>query len=134
VQESKDYFHQCTRCGKWVCPEVCWNSKADLCEGCAPDLDEEMAAGKAQAMAQAAQEQLHEKARKTDYVKEVDMSPGGKAENKPLVCPNCGERIQGGKFCASCGQAIQQERFCPECGNKVGGNSKFCAGCGTKMP
>src|ERR1700733_10014159 len=29
VQEGKTYFRQCTRCGKWVCPQVCWNEKAN---------------------------------------------------------------------------------------------------------
>src|ERR1700731_1275829 len=23
VREGKENFHQCTRCGNWVCPEVC---------------------------------------------------------------------------------------------------------------
>lgn len=133
VEEAKHHFHQCTRCGKWVCPEVCWNAKADLCEECAPDFEEEMSAGRAHAMAQAAQEQLQEKARKTDYVKEVDMRPGAKTGNTQLVCSNCGERIQGGKFCSSCGQPVKMETFCPECGEKISGRSKFCAGCGTKL-
>src|SRR5438309_1473181 len=25
IDEAKGHFHQCTRCGSWVCPEVCWN-------------------------------------------------------------------------------------------------------------
>src|SRR5260370_30648368 len=49
VAECKTHFHQCTRCGKWVCPDVCWNAKAGLCEGCAPNFQEEMAAPHAQA-------------------------------------------------------------------------------------
>ncbi len=43
VEEGRKYFKQCTRCGKWVCPEVCWNEKRTLCEECAPDLQEEAA-------------------------------------------------------------------------------------------
>src|SRR5206468_958326 len=51
VAEGKEHFHQCTRCGMWVCPEVCWNAAASLCENCAPDYQEEFAASQAQAKA-----------------------------------------------------------------------------------
>ena len=44
VDEIAPIFKQCTRCGNWVCEPVCWNKTAGLCENCAPDLDEEMAA------------------------------------------------------------------------------------------
>ena len=37
VAEGKEHFHQCSRCGRWVCPEVCWNAAAGQCEECAPD-------------------------------------------------------------------------------------------------
>ena len=37
VEEGKEHFHQCSRCGRWVCPEVCWNASAGQCEECAPD-------------------------------------------------------------------------------------------------
>src|SRR5262245_19349703 len=48
VREISPLFKQCTRCGSWVCEPVCWNKKAGLCENCAPDLDEEIAAAQAQ--------------------------------------------------------------------------------------
>ena len=38
VAEAKAYFKQCSRCAKWVCPDVCWNAKAGLCEECAPPV------------------------------------------------------------------------------------------------
>ena len=44
IEEIRPKFHQCTRCGHWVCPEVCWNDARQLCEACAPDLAEEAAA------------------------------------------------------------------------------------------
>src|SRR5258708_4661601 len=53
VREGKEYFHQCTRCGKWVCPEVCWNAEASLCDACAPNFQEEFAASHARAKADA---------------------------------------------------------------------------------
>jgi len=133
VEEAKKHFHQCTRCGKWVCPDVCWNTNAGLCEGCAPDLEEEITASRAQAMAQAAQEQLQEKARKTDYVGDVDMGRNAKSATGQLNCPQCGERVRGGKFCASCGQPLKQEKFCSECGAQVPAGVKFCPECGGKM-
>ncbi|HEY2514584.1 MAG TPA: hypothetical protein VGI39_27155, partial [Polyangiaceae bacterium] len=42
VAEGKTHFHQCARCGKWVCPEVCWNGDAGMCDGCAPKFEQEM--------------------------------------------------------------------------------------------
>ena len=49
VAEISPTFKQCTRCGQWVCEPICWNGEAGLCEACAPDLDEEIAAAQAQA-------------------------------------------------------------------------------------
>src|SRR5436853_7882566 len=76
VEEAKAHFHQCTRCGKWVCPEVCWNAKANLCEGCAPNYEEEFAAQHASAKAEAARQQLYNRAQQTDYASQTDMSAG----------------------------------------------------------
>src|SRR5690349_17951225 len=76
VEEAKGYFKQCSRCGRWVCPEMCWNNKAGLCEQCAPDFEESFAASKANAMADAAHSQLYEKAGQTDYTSGVDMQAG----------------------------------------------------------
>jgi autotransporter translocation and assembly factor TamB len=63
VEEGKTHFHQCSRCGRWVCPEVCWNASAGQCEECAPDYQEELASAHARAKADATREQLNEKAR-----------------------------------------------------------------------
>jgi hypothetical protein len=76
VDEGKGHFRQCPRCGKWVCPEVCWNAAARQCEECAPDFREELASSQAQAKAEAARQQLYEKAQQTDYVSGIDMSAG----------------------------------------------------------
>src|SRR5438132_1885311 len=87
VEEAKAHFHQCTRCGKWVCPEVCWNAKANLCEGCAPNYEEEFAASHAQAKADAARDQLYEKARATDYASSTDLcaDAGSSSPNRDSV-------------------------------------------------
>ena len=120
VEAAKPFFKQCTRCGKWVCPEVCWNEARSLCEACAPDLAEEAAA----AQAQAASEQVAAKARSVDQVAAVNM-----AAQQLAACPHCGARVQGGKFCASCGKPLTSKLACAKCGAEFSG--KFCPECGT---
>ena len=124
VQEGRQYFKQCTRCGKWVCPEVCWNGKRNLCEECAPDLDQELAA----AQAQANKQQLLEKAQATDYTAGIDMKREAAA-----LCPKCGARVQAGKFCPECGMAVVPKVTCAKCGAEADQTSKFCPQCGAPM-
>ena len=121
VAEIKVKFKQCSRCGKWVCPEICWNEKRSLCEGCAPDLAEETAA----AQAQAAVEQIHQKARATDLVADVDMKVEAVAS-----CPSCGARAGTAKFCPECGQPLNAKVKCKKCGAELSGAVKFCPECG----
>ena len=83
VEEIRPLFKQCTRCGQWVCGPVCFNSKAQLCETCAPDLDEEVAS----AQAEAAKQQVFEKAREVDWTKGRDLGAVTGA-----VCRSCGRR------------------------------------------
>jgi hypothetical protein len=123
VKEIAPIFKQCTRCGNWVCEPICWNKKAGLCEGCAPDLDEEMDA----AQAEAAREQIHEKARTVDWTKQRDVRQVSGA-----VCPDCGAKTQGGKFCHDCGAALSPKRACAQCGHEAEGSPKFCPECGQR--
>ena len=123
VAEIAPIFKQCTRCGHWVCEPVCWNKKAGLCENCAPDLDEEMAA----AQAEAAREQVQQKARETDWTKQRDVSKVSGA-----VCPSCGAKTQGGKFCQECGATLSSKKKCSGCGHDAEGNPKFCPECGAR--
>jgi hypothetical protein len=123
IAEMRPKFRQCTRCGTWVCPEVCWNESRNLCESCAPDLGEEAAA----AQARAAAEQVQDKARQVDHVAAVDMSQAMVAS-----CPQCQSRLTpGAKFCAGCGFAVAVKKaFCSQCGGEMPGSAKFCPGCG----
>jgi len=123
VAEAKQHFKQCTRCGKWVCPEVCWNEARSLCEECAPDLGEEAAS----AQAQAAVEQVREKARSVDQVADIDMK-----QQQLAACPHCGARVQAGKFCPECGKPLSSKVACVKCGTQFTG--KFCPECGTRAP
>ncbi|MEA2417621.1 MAG: hypothetical protein QOI58_4278, partial [Thermoanaerobaculia bacterium] len=123
VNEISPIFKQCTRCGNWVCEPICWNKKAGLCETCAPDLDEELAA----AQAEAAREQIQTKAREVDWTKsrKIDQVSGA-------VCGSCGTKSQGGKFCPECGAAYNAKKKCNDCGHEAEGTPKFCPECGGK--
>ncbi len=123
VAELKGKFKQCTRCGKWVCPEICWNEKRNLCEECAPDLAQEVAA----AQAQAEVEQVREKVRNTDYVANVDVTVDAVAQ-----CPNCNARVGAARFCPECGQAVAAKASCKKCGAELAAAVKFCAECGER--
>ena len=121
VKEISPLFKQCTRCGQWVCEPVCWNKKAGLCETCAPDLDEEIAA----AQASAARDQVVEKVREVDFVGQRNL-----AQVAGVLCPKCGAKTQGGKFCPECGTPISPKRRCANCGAEADGSPKFCPECG----
>lgn len=145
VAEGREHFHQCSRCGRWVCPEVCWNAAAGQCEDCAPDYQEEFASSHAHAKAQAAREQLDEKARATDYASGVDMSAGStvkapaavksqEAAATPSRCTSCGSEMGKAKFCPECGTPAKAARpCCSACGHEPEGSPKFCPECGTKI-
>jgi RNA polymerase subunit RPABC4/transcription elongation factor Spt4 len=124
VQEIKPLFTQCTRCGDWICEPVCFNKKAMLCETCAPDLDEEIAA----AQAEAAREQAFEKARSVDWMKGKNIGHVAGA-----VCRSCGAKTGSAKFCPECGTPTAQKKACGGCGHQVEGNPRFCPECGQKF-
>ncbi|GAB4046753.1 zinc ribbon domain-containing protein [Spirosoma litoris] len=131
VQEGKTHFHQCTRCGQWVCPDVCWNASAGLCESCAPDEREELAAQQALATS----EQIRDKTRQVDYTQHLDFNQRAAV----VACTNCsGKLAPTDKFCPSCGtpngQIQKAERFCTNCGAKAKADQKFCSDCGTGIP
>ena len=143
VEEVRPNFRQCTRCGHWVCHQVCWNAEANLCESCAPNFTEQLAANQAQAKAMAAREQLMDKARATNYVGNVDMSAGASVAAPTAVtntqaakhlCGQCGADVGTAKFCPECGKpaAVAAPASCPTCGEKTSGG-KFCGNCGSKL-
>ena len=123
ADEISKQFKQCTRCGQWVCEPVCWNRKVQLCETCAPDLDEETAA----AQADAARAQIRDKAAKVDWTAQRDA-----ATVRAVACPACGAKAQGGKFCPECGAALAVRKRCSKCGTEADGDPKFCPECGQK--
>lgn len=132
IEECRPKFRQCTQCGKWVCPEVCFNHERGLCESCAPDLREHAP----MIQAQVAVEQAYEQARKGDQLRGADLN------SAPLgVQPGCvrcqAQLADGARFCASCGtpvaaaaRANEARKFCSSCGNKLDHNARFCPSCG----
>ncbi len=142
VEEGKLHFKQCTRCGKWVCPEVCWNEKANQCEECAPDFHEQLASAQAHAKAEAVRSQLYQKAQQMDYASGVDMSADAYFASPTVgggsACAKCSTQLNGAKFCPQCGTAAAAAvaalpKFCPECGCQLGQGIKFCPECGKKF-
>jgi hypothetical protein len=126
IAEIKPKFKQCTRCAKWVCPEVCWNAKASLCKECAPDFTEEASAAQAAAAKSAMSQQFAEKAAAADWTKGVDAKTQSAA-----VCPNCSAPSTGSKFCGSCGKPMTAgPTACSKCKAEIPAASKFCPDCG----
>lgn len=126
VEEAKKSFRLCTRCGKWVCPETCWNGAKNLCEACAPNLVEEAAA----AQAQTAARQIQQKVAQTDQT-------GGLDTSRPIAagsgCASCGADVGGAKFCPECGTAVAPAKSaCGQCGAEVSSSARFCPECGAK--
>jgi len=105
-----------------VCEPVCWNKQAGLCETCAPDLGEEIAA----AQAQAAREQAVDKARSVDFLRQRDL-----AHVSAATCPSCGAKTQSRKFCPECGASLNPKQKCASCGAESDGSPKFCPECGS---
>jgi hypothetical protein len=123
VEEIAPIFKQCTRCGQWVCEPICFNKKAQLCETCAPDFEEELSA----AQAAAARDQIIEKAHGVDWTAGRDL-----AQVSGAVCPSCGAKTKGGKFCPDCGAVLSSKKKCKGCNAEVEGSPKFCPECGEK--
>ena len=130
VEEIKPKFHQCSRCGIWACPEVCWNAQRGMCENCAPNLEEEAAS----AQAKIAADQARAKMEKVDQVADFDpvAQHGAGAQ-----CQSCHSTLAAGaRFCAGCGKPVvaavaAAHAFCTGCGGQLHAGAKFCSGCGT---
>ncbi len=128
VKEISSKFEQCSRCGEWVCKEVCWNEERGLCKNCAPELGEEMAA----AQAQHAREEAHAHARMSK--EEKHLTEEDWEDQKKALCPECGAEVKAhAKFCGECGTELTKEIKCPECGEKVSAEQDFCDHCGAEL-
>jgi hypothetical protein len=139
IAECRPKFRQCTRCGKWVCPEVCWNAERALCEECAPDLREHAPA----IQAQVAIDQAFDQARQADQLRGADLASTQLSAGERVHCARCQAALgPSAKFCAHCGAPVPSaaaapaapaKRFCSGCGTALEPGARFCAGCGTKV-
>lgn len=127
VEEIRPLFHQCQRCGQWVCQDVCWNDQRNQCVQCSPKMDQEISAIESEATIN----QLRDKAYNS-----VDMTGGVKMQSAAAAqqCPSCGAAVEAGKkFCAECGTNLHAKLMCPGCGVEAQPGTKFCGECGTKL-
>jgi len=123
VGEIRPLFIQCSRCGTWVCKQVCWNEDKGLCKQCAPKTEEEVAAMQQETRL----DQVKEKMKTEDFTKDVNIT----SENV-VRCPHCNTQVKGGKFCSKCGGKLSPDSHCTNCGAKMASGAKFCPECGQK--
>ncbi len=98
VESAKQFFRQCSRCGKWVCLTDCWNNRASTCKECTPDS--------------------------VSQAYSTVLCPSCHAKNPPesKYCTTCGTTLASttaAGACPNCGGKIANEKFCPACGRQV---------------
>ncbi len=118
--EAKQHFHRCHNCHKWMCSS-CFNDEAGLCAECAPRVNVEIAAARADKM----KRDIWDKAEQTKVFQ-------GEIEQKTTFCPKCGKPAGQAKFCTNCGANLALNT-CPTCGAENDISVKFCGECGTKL-
>ena len=125
VEELRPLFHQCHKCGQWVCNDICWNNEFNLCVNDAPKLEQELGAMQSAAR----MSQVQQKVEQVDWTGDVNVE-----RKQVALCPHCGaEASVSGKFCDSCGQPLTMPITCPKCGTESPRGKKFCPECGTKF-
>jgi DNA-directed RNA polymerase subunit M/transcription elongation factor TFIIS len=124
VEEMRPLFHQCHRCGNWVCRDVCWNTATGLCTSCSPKLDQELGALQSEERLR----QIQEKLTTVNLVKDINLG-----EQVVARCPSCHAETQGSKFCPECGTSLSPKLTCRSCGHEAKAGTKFCPECGTSL-
>ena len=65
------------------------------------------------------------------------INPGAALDNsgvQVIKCPKCGRAIPAtSKFCPECGEKVQGGKTCPKCKSPVQEGQKFCTECGTAL-
>ena len=118
--EAKQHFHRCHKCHSWVC-DTCFNDEVGLCAECAPRVNVEIAAARADKM----KRDIWDKADQTQVFQ-------GEIEQKTTFCPNCGKPAGNAKFCTNCGSNLALN-VCSRCGAENDINVRFCGECGNKL-
>lgn len=122
IAECRPRFHQCTLCGGWYCPAVCWNAERGLCESCAPNLGEHAPA----LQASTAVEQARQKLREVDQTRGAAVADSAAAV---VTCTRCHATLpSAARFCAQCGSGVAaQPRHCSACGGSLAAGARFCS-------
>jgi len=118
--EAKQHFHRCNKCHLWAC-DSCWNDEVGLCATCAPRVNVEIAAARADKM----KRDIWDKAEQTQVFQ-------GEIEQKATFCPNCGKPAGQSKFCTNCGTSLALN-ICQKCGAENDQSVKFCGECGNSL-
>jgi hypothetical protein len=125
IEQAQHHFHRCARCLKYTC-DTCWNSDKGLCRDCAPTLEVEINAARAEGEVQAAREAALAEGKQRGQQKDVK-------HDQQLVCPQCHAETHGAKFCPECGAKLAVVSQCPKCSAEVPPGTKFCPECGNKL-
>jgi len=120
LNEIKPLFTKCPRCATYVC-RSCWNDDAGLCLECAPRIENEQQATRAQVRVEKMEEAVRS-----------GKAPPPAAAKPSAVCPQCGQPVGKQKFCGNCGAALTKP-VCPSCGHENALAAKFCSECGAKL-
>lgn len=118
--EGKGHFHRCPKCIKWVC-ESDWNEQEGLCVQCAPRVNVEVAAARAEKMVS----DIKARAKETQVFT-------GEIESKQTICYQCNKPAGEGKFCTHCGANLSMAQ-CEKCGAASPMGTRFCGECGNRL-
>ncbi|WP_334190160.1 zinc ribbon domain-containing protein [Noviherbaspirillum sp.] len=125
VTDAKGHFHRCAKCFQYVCAP-CTDKASGFCLNCAPDVEVQIAAARAQAESQGAMEAAVEeglkRGRKRDVKRDVQ-----------LVCPGCNAETRGAKFCPECGHKMAVKSNCSGCSAEIAPGTRFCPECGKQQ-
>jgi RNA polymerase subunit RPABC4/transcription elongation factor Spt4 len=90
-------FHQCPKCGQWVCDRVCWNPAVGMCVTDAPKKQHQSAANVV-----------------------ACSNCGASVDRASKFCPECGQPLKTTLTCPKCGhESPRGTKFCAECGTKL---------------
>ena len=134
VEELRPQFHQCQRCGTWVCQDVCWNQGRNQCVSCSPKMDQEIAAIESEATISQLRDKAYSQVDMTGGANLRSAATGVSSAAAPVQCPSCHTEVPAGKkFCPDCGTNLLAKPKCPSCGTEVAPGAKFCGDCGTRI-
>lgn len=132
--EAARLFAHCSGCGKWVCREACFNGKAQRCESCSPNLEEEAAVRQMRELDRRAAERKAAEDARYDRAVVAKVTPAPVAAPAGTSCPKCGAAGKSGKFCNVCGAPLLPPKpSCGACGAEQEPGARFCNSCGTAL-